>query len=57
MYFNPGLGQSLFSNHYTAVVATSPHGRSFWVSWHLHYDDRRNDLGALLHIIQSLGPA
>lgn len=57
IYFNPGLGQALFSNHYTAVVATSPHGPSFWVSWHLYYNDRGKDLGALLHIIRSLTPA
>jgi hypothetical protein len=54
IYLNPGLGQVLFSNHYTAVVTSSPHGPSFWVSWHRYCNDRRKDLGALTHIIRSL---
>lgn len=54
IYLNPNLGQALFSNHYTAVVAVEPHEPSFWVSWHRYYDDRQKDLGALTHIIRSL---
>jgi hypothetical protein len=54
VYLNAGLGVALFSNHYTAVVTSSPHGPGLWVSWHRYYDDRRKDLGALTHIIRSL---
>ena len=56
IYLNPGQGQALFSNHYTAVVAASPHGPNFWVSWHQYYDNRRKDLGTLVRIIRSLVP-
>ena len=54
IYLTPGQGQALFSNHYTAIIATSPHGPAFWVSWHRYYDDRHKDLGTLLRIIRSL---
>ena len=54
IYLNASLGQALFSNHYTAVVAGSPHGSSLWVSWHRYYDNRRRDLRVLTRIIRSM---